>query len=219
MNKNKLLSLFIKSLDSPTNINGLLLYPQVGEDNITWELKNPNDLSYAPNVVEGYLEELFYDFMVMTGTKDRPEWGTNIYEQNCRVGNVRHFYINQELRDKINDACNKFTSIKLEDEGNELNSECYVINWDIGYEDSEIFNFFISLELTNPKINDEEVDDNTLDEFIKGFIYNDTAGEQETDAIWDLITKIIDDKNMYDSTYMYSNAVIGYFDRFGNSLT
>ena len=32
-------------------------------------------------------------------------------------------------------------------------------------------------------------------------------------------TKIIDNKNMYDSTYMYSNAVIGYFDRFGNGLT
>jgi hypothetical protein len=217
MNKNKLLSLFIKSLDSPTNINGLLLYPQLNEEKITWKLKNPNDLSYSNPVIDGYLEELLYDFMIMTGTKDRPEWGN--WTEHCKLGNIRHFYINQELRDKINDACNKFTSIKLEDEGNELNSECYVMNWDIGYEDSEIFNFFISLELTNPKINDEEVDDDTLDEFIKEFIYNDTAGEQETDAIWNLITRVIDDKNMYDSSYMIANAVIGYFDQFGNSLT
>jgi hypothetical protein len=45
------------------------------------------------------------------------------------------------------------------------------------------------------------------------------AQEQELDAVWDIVTTIMDNKNMYDNTYMYSNAVIGYFDRFGNGLT
>jgi len=218
MNKDKLLKLFIKDLEPPVNINGLLLNPTLKPDFIEWEIENPNDISYSNLVIDGHIEELLYNFMVMTGTKDLPEWGTDIYEKYCRVGNVRYFYINQELRDKINDKCSDFTSIEIFD-GDKLNSECYVLNWDIGYEDGEMVNFYLSLELTNPKINGEEVDDDTLGEFIKSFIYNETAIEQELNSIWGIITIIIDNKNMYDNTYMYSNAVIGYFDQFGNNLT
>ena len=218
MNKDKLLRLFLKTIDTPLNINGLLLYPHLNEDSIEWEIKNPNDISYSNYVVDGHLEESFYEFMVMTGTKDLPEWGTDIYEKYCRVGNIRYFYMNQELRQKINDKCSNFTSIELHDE-EKLNSECYVLNWDIGYEDHEMFNFYLSLELTNPIINGGEIDDDALGEFIQNFTYNESAQEQELDLVWHIITEIIDNKNMYDSTYMYSNAVIGYFDRFGNGLT
>jgi len=218
MNKDKLLRLYLKTIDTPLNINGLLLYPHLNEDSIEWEVKNPNDISYSNFVVDGHLEESFYEFMVMTGTKDLPEWGKDIYEKYCRVGNIRYFYINQELRQKINDKCSDFTSIELHDE-EKLNSECYVLNWDIGYEDHEMFNFYLSLELTNPMINGGEIDDDALGEFIESFVYNESAQEQELDLVWHIITEIIDNKNMYDSTYMYSNAVIGYFDRFGNGLT
>lgn len=218
MNKDKLLRLYLKTIESPLNIYGLLLYPHLNEDSIEWEIKNPNDISYSNYVVDGHLEESLYDFMIMTGTKDLPAWGTDIYEKYCRVGNVKYFYMNQELRQKINDKCSDFTSIELHDE-EKLNSECYVLNWDIGYEDHEMFNFYLSLELTNPKINGGEIDDDALGEFVENFVYNETAQEQELDLVWHIITEIIDNKNMYDSTYMYSNAVIGYFDRFGNGLT
>ena len=130
MNKDKLLRLYLKDLNPPVNVNGLLLHPQLKEDSIEWEIENPNDLSYSNFVVDGHLEEMFYSFTVMTGTKDLPAWGSDIYEKYCRVGNVRYFYINQELRDEINAKCNNFTSINLVD-GEELNSECYIMNWDI----------------------------------------------------------------------------------------
>ena len=218
MDKTKLLRLFLKDINPPVNVNGLILHANLNDDSIEWKVENPNDLSYSNFVVDGHLEEMLYNFMVMTGTKDMSVWGSDIYEKYCRVGNVRYFYINQELRDKINAKCNNFTSIKLEDD-EFLNSECYVMNWDIGYEDSEMFNFYLSLELTNAKINGEEVDDDTLQDFIQNFIYSNFAQEQELDAVWDIVSLIIDNKNMYDNTYMYSNAVIGYFDRFGNGLT
>jgi hypothetical protein len=218
MNKDKLLRLFLKDLNPPVNVNGLILHANLNDDSIEWKVENPNNLSYSNFVVDGHIEEMLYNFMVMTGTKDMPEWGSDIYTKYCRIGNVRQFYINQELRDKINKKCNDFTSIELED-GEKLNSECYVMNWDIGYEDSEMFNFYLSLELTNPKIDGEEVDDDTLNEFIQNFTYNESAQEQELDAVWDIVSTIMDNKNMYDNTYMYSNAVIGYFDRFGNGLT
>jgi hypothetical protein len=82
-----------------------------------------------------------------------------------------------------------------------------------------MFNFYLSLELTNPKIDGVDVDDDTLHDFIQNFTYNDTAQEQELDAVWHIIGPILDNKNMYDNVYMYSNAVIGYFDYFGNGLT
>ena len=134
------------------------------------------------------------------------------------MGNVRYFYINQELRDEINNKCSEFTSIELYDD-EKLDSECYVMNWDIGYEDSEMFNFYLSLELTNPKIDTVDVDNEPLYDFIQSFTYNESAQEQELDVVWPIISLIIDNKNMYDNTYMYSNAVIGYFDQFGNGLT
>jgi hypothetical protein len=218
MDKKKLLRLFLKDLNPPVNVNGLILHANLNDDSIEWKIENPNDLSYSNFVVDGHLEEMFYNFMVMTGTKDLPAWGSDIYVKYCRVGNPRQFYINQELRDEINNRCNEFTFIKLED-GEVLNSECYIMNWDIGYEDSEMFNFYLSLELTNPKIDGVDVDDDTLHDFIQNFTYNESAQEQELDAVWDIVSTIMDNKNMYDNTYMYSNAVIGYFDRFGNGLT
>jgi len=218
MDKTKLLRLFLKDINPPVNVNGLILHANLNDDSIEWKVENPNDLSYSNFVVDGHIEEMLYNFMVMTGTKDMTEWGSDIYTKYCRIGNVRYFYINQELRQKINDKCSELTSIKLED-GEELNSECYVMNWDIGYEDSEMFNFYLSLELTNPKIDGVDVDDDTLHDFIQNFTYNESAQEQELDLVWDIVSLIIDNKNMYDSTYMFSNAVIGYFDQFGNGLT
>jgi hypothetical protein len=126
--------------------------------------------------------------------------------------------VNKELRTKLNNAWNKFTSITLEDE-DELKSDCFVKDWDFGYERNEILNIYVSLELTNPKINNIDVDDDTLEEFIKGFIYNDTAGEQELDSIWDITKIILDYPTMFDNEYMFTQAVIGYFDSFGNGLT
>jgi len=218
MDKTKLLRLFLKDINPPVNVNGLILHANLNDDSIEWKVENPNDLSYSNFVVDGHIEEMLYNFMVMTGTKDMTEWGSDIYEKYCRVGNVRYFYINQELRQKINDKCSDFTSIELHDD-EKLNSECYVLNWDIGYEDSEMFNFYLSLELTNPKIDSVDVDDDTLHDFIQNFTYNQSAQEQELDLVWDIVSLIIDNKNMYDNTYMYSNAVIGYFDQFGNGLT
>jgi hypothetical protein len=215
---NILLPIYIKQLNPPVNIHGLLLHPQIVDDSIKWSLKNPNDLPYNIGVINGYLEELLYNFMRRTATKDSPMWD-NCYEKYCRLdGNPNQKYVNKELRTKLNNAWNKFTSITLEDE-DELKSDCFVKDWDFGYERNEILNIYVSLELTNPKINNIDVDDDTLEEFIKGFIYNDTAGEQELDSIWDITKIILDYPTMFDNEYMFTQAVIGYFDSFGNGLT
>ena len=216
--QNRLLPIYIKQLNPPINIYGLILHPQIVDDSIKWTMKNPNDLPYNIGVINGHLEELLYNFMRTTGTKDLPMWD-NCYEQYCRLdGNPNQKYVNKELRTKLNNAWSKFTSITLEDE-DELKSDCFVKDWDFGYENDEMINVYVSLELTNPKINNIDVDDDTLEEFIKGFIYNETAQEEELDSIWNITKIILDYPTLFDSEYMFTQAVIGYFDSFGNSLT
>jgi hypothetical protein len=217
MNKNRLLSLFLKYLSPPVNINGLILYPHVGDDSITWEIKNPDNLSYSTEVVEGYIEESLYQFQISTGTKDLPEW-KNCWNKYCKV-NDSDVYINRELNNKINQQCDRLNSIKLMDDGKVLTADCYVKDWSIEYPDKEMFYFHVDLELSNPQIEEiGEIDNDTLSEFIKEFRYNDTSQEQETDLLWEIIKPIMDDPNMFDRDYMFSVGLVKFYDNFGDKL-
>jgi hypothetical protein len=128
-------------------------------------------------------------------------------------------YINDEIRNEINRIVDGFKTITLDDDSDELISECFVKDWSIEYPDSEALYFHLDLELSNPKINNKPVDDDTLQEFIQSFIYCDTSQEQETDFIWEIVKVLLKQKNLFDEDYMYVNAVIGYYDSFGNGLT
>lgn len=217
MNKNRLLRLFLKDLDPPVNINGLILSPiVVGDDEIKWDIENPNNVSYSTEVVEGHIEELLYNFQITTGTKDLPEW-KNCWDKYCRITKSK-VYINRELSNKINQQCDRLNTIKLKDDGKLLTADCYVKDWYIEYPEESLY-LTVSLELTNPNIEElGDIDDDTLSEFLREFIHNDDSQEQETDAIWEVIKPITDDPNMYDNRYMFSVGIIKYYDSFGNNL-
>ena len=217
MNKNRLLSLFLKYLNPPVNINGLILNPQVGFDSIIWEIENPNNLSYSTYVVEGHLQELLYEFQITTGTKDLPEW-KNCWDKYCKV-NDSDVYINKQLSNEINQQCDRLNSIKLMDDGKVLTSDCYVRDWSIEYPDTEALYVHVDLELSNPQIEEiGEIDNDTLSEFIEEFRYNETSQEQETDLLWDIIRPIMDNKNMFDREYMFSVGLVKFYDNFGDNL-
>jgi hypothetical protein len=217
MNKNRLLKLFINYLNPPVDINGLILNPQVGFDSIIWDIENPDNLSYSTEVVEGYLQELLYQFQISTGTKDLPEW-KNCWDKYCKV-NDSDVYINRELSNKINQQCDRLNSIKLIDDGKVLISDCYVRDWSIGYPDDEELFVTVDLELSNPQIEEiGEIDNDTLSEFLEDFRYNDTSQEQETDLLWDIMRPIMDNKNMFDEDYMFSVGLIKFYDNFGDNL-
>jgi hypothetical protein len=92
-------------------------------------------------------------------------------------------------------------------------------NWSLEYPDTDALYFHLDLELSNPKINDEDVDDDTLQDFIQSFVYDDDANEQEQEIISDVMTVIYGEPNLLDHDYMFIMPVIGYFDTFGNGLT
>jgi hypothetical protein len=217
MNKNKLLSLFLKYLEPPVNINGLIVYPHVGDDSITWKIENPNNLSYSTEVVEGYLQNLLYQFKITTGTKGHKSWD-NGYQKYCKVTDT-DVYINRELSNKINQQCDRLNTIKLEDDGKVLTADCYVKDWSFEYPDFESLYVHVVLELSNPQVEEiGEIDNDTLSEFIQEFRYNDTSQEQETDILWNIIQPIMDDPNMYDRDYMFSVGLIDFYDDFGDKL-
>jgi len=100
-----------------------------------------------------------------------------------------------------------------------LIAECFIRNWALEYIDKEALGFHLDLELSNPKIDNEDVDDDTLQDYIQSFIYDDDSPDQESDIIWRAASIVQNEKNLFDNAYMYTQAIIGYYDSFGNPLT
>jgi len=218
----KIIKLYYKKLDKPTNLNGLILHPFLQEDRIIWKYENPNDVSFYTDVINGYLEELLYDFLRSVGINSSNIDWKYLSSKYCKLENS-DVYISYDTRNKINQQCDRLNTIKLNDDGNTLTSDCYVRDWSIEYPDTDSLYVHVSLELTNPQIIGEDgepknIDYDTLSEFLTEFMYNDTSSEQESDSIWNVTKTIISNENMFDDSYMYSVGVIKYCDSFGNNL-
>jgi hypothetical protein len=211
----KLINIYYKNLKKPTIINGLVLHPFMVDGKIIWEIDNVNDVSYSSYVVEGRLEHLLSDFLDLAGVK--PDNWNELSVNYCRVTEP-DVYINDEVRNKINKSLENFDNIILKDSGEILKTECFVKDWSIEYRDEELL-FHLDLELFNPKLDNIDIDDDQLQDFIQSFIYDDTSIEQEWELIQDQISIIYSEKNLFDDVYMFSTAVIGYYDTFGNGLT
>ena len=219
----RLIKLYYNKLKKPTIINGLVLHPFIVDDRIIWEVENPNDVSYSSTVVEGHLEEMLYEFLELAGVINREkvsgglDW-SQLSRDYCKL-TKKDVYISKETRDKINKSLENFNEIKLNDSGSILNAECFVKNWSIEYPDTESLYFHLDLELFNPNIDNEDVDDDTLQEFIQSFIYDIRAAEQEQDIISEQMSILYNEKNLIDTDYMFIMPIIGYYDSFGNGLT
>ena len=222
----RLIKLYYDKLKKPTIIFGLVLHPFMVDNKIKWEVENPNDVSFASNVVEGHLEEMLYEFLRLAGIAnvDNPniklDW-SELSRNYCKL-TESDVHISRDLSNKINQKCDRLNVIKLVDDET-LTADCYVKDWSIEYPDTEALYVHVSLELSNPQIIGEdnepkEIDDDTLSEFIEGFIYNESSQEQETDLLWEIIREINSQKNMLDDDYMFSVGVIKYYDTFGNKL-
>jgi hypothetical protein len=218
----RLIKLYYDKLKKPTIIFGLVLHPFMVDNKIKWEVENPNDVSFASDVVEGHLEEKLHGFLTLAGlatithANDGLDW-SELSRNYCKL-TESDVYISKETRDKINKSLENFNEIELYD-GETLISECFVKNWSIEYPDTESLYFHLDLELFNPKINDVDSDDDELQDFIQNFIYRDDSSEQEQDLISDVMSVIYQEENLIDRDYMFIAPVIGYFDTFGNGLT
>ena len=222
----RLIKLYYDKLKKPTIIYGLVLHPFMIDDKIRWEYENPNDVSFTTNVVEGHLEEMLHDFLVLAGISNStyPHTSINWSELSrdyCKLSKS-DVHISRNLSNKINQQFDRLNTIKLNDDGLTLTSDCYVRDWSIEYPDTEALYFHVSLELTNPRISGgvgpEEVDYDTVSQFLEEFMHNDTSSEQETDLLWQIIREVYNEKNMFDDTYMFNVGVIKYYDSFGNNL-
>jgi hypothetical protein len=219
----RLIKLYYDKLKKPTIIHGLVLHPFMVGYQIKWEVENSNDVSFASTVVEGHLEEMLHNFLTLAGITNAhyPSSGLDWSQLSidyCKL-TKSDVYINKEIRNKINRSFNNLKEITLNDSGSILIAKCFIKDWSIEYVETEALGFHLDLELYNPKIDNEDVDDDTLQDYIQSFIYDDTAHEQETDIIWKAASIVQNEKNLFDDVYMYTQAIIGYYDSFGNGLT
>lgn len=219
----RLIKLYYDKLKKPTIINGLVLHPFMIDDKIRWEYENPNDVSFATNVVEGHLEEMLHEFLSLAGlatitnANNGLDW-SQLSRDYCKL-TEDDVHISRNLSNKINQQCDRLNSIKLTDDGKVLTADCYVKDWSIEYPDTGVICVHVVLELSNPQIEEiGEIDNDTLSEFLDEFMYNDTSSEQETDLLWQIIREVYNEKNMFDDDYMYNVGLIKYYDSFGNNL-
>jgi hypothetical protein len=219
----RLIKLYYEKLKKPTIIYGLVLHPFMIDDKIRWEYENPNDVSFATNVVEGHLEEMLHDFLSLAGlatithANNGLDW-SQLSKDYCRLSKD-DVHVSKNTRNKINKALENLNKIRLEDGSVILNSECVVKNWSLEYPDTEALYFHLDLELFNPNIEGVDADDDELQDFIQSFVYDEDANEQEQDIISDVMNIIYDEPNLLDHDYMFIAPVIGYYDTFGNGLT
>jgi hypothetical protein len=217
----RLIKLYYDKLKKPTVINGLVLHPFMVDNKIKWEVENTNDVSFASTVVEGHLEEMLHGFLTLAGLTNPTNSSLNwrqLSRDYCKL-TEDDVYINKDIRNKVNEAFENLREIELNDGGSILIAECFIRNWALEYIDNEALGFHLDLELSNPKIDNEDVDDDTLQDYIQSFIYEDTSHEQESDIIWRGASIVQNEKNIFDNTYMFTQAIIGYYDSFGNPLT
>ncbi len=204
-------------------MHGLVLHPFMVDNKIKWEVENPNDVSFASNVVEGHLEEMLYNFLRLAGVADINNPSINLNWRELSINYCKltesDVHISSDLSNKINQKCDRLNSIKLYDDGKVLTADCYVRDWSIEYPGTESLHVHVALELSNPQIKEiGEIDNDTLSEFIEEFRYNDSSPEQETDILWEIIREINIQKNMFDDVYMFSVGLIEFYDNFGNKL-
>lgn len=219
----RLIKLYYDKLKKPTIIYGLVLHPFMVGYQIKWEVENPNDVSFASTVVEGHLEEMLHDFLTLAGITNAhyPSSGLDWSQLSidyCKL-TKSDVYINKKIRNNINKSLENLKEIKLNDGGSILIAECFIKDWSIEYIDTEALGFHLDLELSNPNIDGENVDDDTLQDYIQSFIYDDTSHDQEAEIIWGAASIVQNEKNLFDGDYMYTQSIIGYYDSFGNGLT
>jgi len=102
----KLFELYNKFINGSLNIHGLLLTPIAMDDNsITFEMDNPQDISYSKDCLQGYLMENTDKFKTVLGLPR--------LNLNPKISNADTLYINWALKNKIEDYLNSVNVLTL----------------------------------------------------------------------------------------------------------
>ena len=211
----KIIQIYYKSLKKPTNINGLLLYPFMEDGKIRWEYDNQNNVSFNIDTIEGYLEQLIYDFFKLVGIE--PDF-RELTPKYCKIDSPKTLYINNELKSKLEKSLSKIKTMHLFDGEKNFKCNSQMINWELKRQDNESLSLYVSFKIYNASIDKEPVDDIKASKWLQEFTYSDWAMESEEDVIHEATSIIYYEKNIYDKDYMSINTVLDYYDTEGNPM-
>jgi hypothetical protein len=211
----KLIEIYYKSLKKPTNINGLLLYPFMEDGNIRWEYDNQNNVSFSIDTIEGYLEQLLYDFFKLAGLE--PDFRI-LSPKYCRIDSPKILYITNELKSKLEKSLSKIKTIHFFDGEKNFKCDSQMINWELKRQDTESLSLYVNFKIYNSSIDKEPVDNIKASDWLQDFSYYEEAMESEEDVIHEAMIIIFNEKNIYDNDYMFINTVLDYYDTEGNPM-
>jgi hypothetical protein len=102
----KLFELYNKFINGSLNIHGILLTPiAMDHTSITFEMDNPEDISYTKDCLQGYLMDNIDGFKRLLGDPK--------LKLIPRISNAETLYINWDLKNKIEDYLNSVNVLTL----------------------------------------------------------------------------------------------------------
>jgi len=187
MNKERILNLFKNFAGDVIDLHGLkcipvsigkpeilnakkyLNYEEYTKFPIQFEIKNPNKVSYFYSIVQ---EELLYI------VEEFGDYVNHRFFSEVLWDNQPKFYLNSEVRNKIQKVFDSFREIKFTTGTPFVGYKRYVIEIDsvgmrLGWVDGETYYIDNSVNPISATLNGENVDvGDAVEEYVDGFLYN-----------------------------------------------
>jgi hypothetical protein len=199
---NQLINLFYsKYLKKINDIKGLVFDSSINGDNIIINISNPNDLSYSPDAVVGYFEEVVHDFSKFINGAETG--GNRLYKnisdsliisidgeyaKNMNIVYDKKFYLNKQDLRNVEHICDMIRVYKIDE-------------------------FWSKCKVTFEKAYVESGDDIALIELNVVLLTPEWEGQplRNMGILSDKISEMSENENFIDYEYEFASSVTSFF--------
>ena len=227
---NRLLNLFYsKYLKGHNNLKGLILNASMNDEgNIIIDISNPNDLSYGPDTVVGYMEELVHNFTKFingTGTQSSMFSDNSIYGFISKslivfidgeyVKDITEVYLNKQDLSDVMSRCNTIHEFELE----EFWSKCKVSLIGAYPESGEGINVELKVTLLTPEWEGQPLRDMAiLTDKIREILEYDSASDYEHSFASPVMSFFWNNPLIIDKEYMWTAPILTFYTPGGKRI-
>lgn len=214
----RLIELYVnKYIKGKLNFHGIFLIPTINEENnivtISWEMENPNNISYTrfavKNFIEGSLEEFF---SVIGYTVDAPMGNRRglIITRYIKLGDsIDELYISSEMERTLEDKLRKevmigFGNYQIKAKGFDYDVICY-------HEELTLDVSMMILEMFNKKLN-KVLDEEEIKEFLENVFQNGDESDLYDILTWHISNILYLSPTIFEQDEMYIRDLVSFFD-------
>jgi hypothetical protein len=201
----EIFKLFYSSLEKPTNIKGIILFPSIKDEKIVWKYDNPTELSFNTYVLETCIEDLFYTFCKHAEMTLVP-----IFPIFWDIDSPKTLYINEELKSKIEQSLLDINNLVLCYNNTYLECNSQLFDWKLSQEDPETIFLVVIFKLFDIFIDNEPVDSTKAIEWIEEYYYEGEANIDAEQLLDPTSFIILEEELISDESYMNISVTIDY---------